>query len=310
MNRDEMVRRFDEIVAEMMRRQGFPKTLRSISRGTTAEMVNILEGVGEISPSGRIEGSIQTDKGHIVFAGVTRNRSDPQVVQSPGEADAAPGVTEYSAVQLLNEVAAAEPPRGLLCAVELTQFSASQKQVLLPLLWTYILRNRNSNKPDDLVAVSAAIRKYIAILPMSRISEVAVLLDSGNRAQLSIELEIEVAKMIYRNFEVHPPVRADQYPELASRLFEMAHAYTNPRVLLRDKYSAAASLSIEALASLRSTLTAQALKLGSTSPHRWFSELISDDLDDLYEHWIAKNSDAAAWLREVRGLDMAPVMTQ
>ena len=88
--------------------------------------------------------------------------------------------------------------------------------------------------------------------------ELAVLLEAGHRSPLPIELEIEVAKMIYRNFEVHPPVVVDPQSELAQRLWEMVQAYVNPRILLRDKHSAAASLAIEAIVSMRSPLAVQA----------------------------------------------------
>jgi hypothetical protein len=160
---------------------------------------------------------------------------------------------EFTADQLLGELtdAGANPPCSLLCTVELTRFDPSQRQALLPLLWQYIFDRRNSNDRDDLVAVGAAIRKYVAIMPMDRMGELAVVLETGSRSPLPIDLEIEVAKMVYRNFEVHPPVVADPHPELAQRLWEMVQAYVNPRVLLRDKHSAATSLAIEAIVSMR-----------------------------------------------------------
>ena len=132
-----------------------------------------------------------------------------------------------------------------------------------------------------LVGVAAAIRKYIAIMPMDRMGELAALLETGHRSTLPIDLEIEVAKMVYRNFEVHPPIIADPQPELAQRFWEMAQAYINPRLLLRDKYSAATSLAIEAIVSMRSPLAEQACQAANTCPYRWFAELVSDDLDDL-----------------------------
>jgi len=168
------------------------------------------------------------------------------------------------------------------------------------LLWQYILDHRNSNDRNELVAVGAAIRKYIAIMPMDRMGELTVLLETGHRAPLPIDLEIEVAKMVYRNFEVYPPDLPDPHPELARRLWEMVQAYINPRVLLRDKHSAATSLAIEAIVSMRCSLAEQACQAANACPYRWFSELVSDDLDDLYERWSRKSSDAAAWLRELQ----------
>ena len=81
----------------------------------------------------------------------------------------------------------------------------------------------------NLLALRAAIRKYIAIMPMEQMGELAALLETGHRSPLPIDLEIEVAKMVYRNFEVHPPVVADPQPELAQRFWDMVQAYINPR---------------------------------------------------------------------------------
>jgi hypothetical protein len=105
-------------------------------------------------------------------------------------------------------------------------------------------------------------------MPTDRMGELAVLLESGHRSPLPIDLEIEVAKMIFRNFDVHPPVATDTQPELAQRLLEMVHAYVNPRILLRDKHSAAASLAIEANVAMRSSLAVEALQAAAQCPYR------------------------------------------
>ena len=109
-----------------------------------------------------------------------------------------------------------------------------------------------------------------------------------------------MAKMIYRNFEVHPPIVADSQPKLAQQLLEVVLAYTNPRILLRDKHSAAASLAIEAIVSMRSSLAEKAWQAAITCPYRWFAELVRDYIDDLHELWNVKSADAASWLCELR----------
>ena len=192
------------------------------------------------------------------------------------------------------------PDREIVLEIELTGFNERERNLLLPHLWQFILQYRDSNDPDTLLAVAAAIRKYIAIMPMERMGELAVLLESGHKAQIPIELEIEVAKMIGRNFEVHPPVESDPFPELAERLWDMVRAYIHPRVLLRDKYAAATSVGVEALVSMRSQHADDALHAVADSPYRWFAEIVSDNLDRLAETWSAKNPDAAAWLKDLR----------
>ncbi|HVA50856.1 MAG TPA: hypothetical protein VNH11_31220 [Pirellulales bacterium] len=193
-----------------------------------------------------------------------------------------------------------DAPARLICVIELTRFDAVQRIRLLPLLWQYILRNRDSNKLARLAAVGSAIRKYMAMMPMERMGELAVLLESGHKSVLPIELEIEVAKMIYHNFEVHPPAVPDPHPELAIPLWDMAQAYANPRLLMRDKHSAVASLSIQAIVAMRSEFAAQALHTAVTSPYRWFTEIVADNLNRLHDRWSNKSPDAAAWLAALR----------
>lgn len=303
------VKAFNEALGEMLsralRERGFPATLKDLKRGRFAgEIMTVHEGVVEESATGLYDAALQTSKGRIVLQGARRTdacSADPQLLHvSAAESYTSADSRELTAEQLLHELAETSTPSGsLICAVELTRFSPSQHSALLNLLWQYILRFRDSNNRDDLVSVGAAIRKYIAIIPMDRMGELAFLLEAGHRSQMPIDLEIEVAKMVYRNFEVHPSVAADPHPELADRLWEMAQAYINPRILLRDKHSAAASLAIEAIVSMRSRLAKRALNAAAASPYRWFAELISDDLDGLHESWRSKNAKAAAWLSDL-----------
>ena len=306
---------FDDVLTASLQQQGFTATLKSLNKVRIPPygVMTVLGGVVEELPSGQYDAALDTDEGRVVIRSAKRTdrATDPQFVSS--RASVLDVATEDSSVltpdQLLNQLtnAGANPSCSLLCEVELTRFVPSQHEALLPLLWQYILDRRNSNDRDELVAVGSAIRKYIAIMPMDRMGELAVLLESGNRSPLPIELEIEVAKMVYRNFEVHPPVDANPQPELAQRLWEMVQAYTNPRILLRDKHSAAASLAIEAIVSMRSPLAEQAWQAAISCPYRWFAELVSDDLDDLHERWSINHPDAAAWLGELRNRVVAQV---
>lgn len=310
-------RELDAIVTAALKQKGFTATYKSLEKGQlpASEMMNVQDGVIEKKPSGGYDAALQTDKGPLLLQGAQRwgheSTDDPQLI--PSKTDFSFDITtdsgELTADQLLRQLneAGANASCSLLCAIELASFDQSQRQVLLPLLWQYILDHRNSNDPNELVGVASAIRKYIAIMPMDRMDELAVLLDTGHRSPLPIDLEIEVAKMIYRNFEVHPPAVADPQPALAQRLWEIVQAYIHPRILLRDKHSAAASLAIEAIVSMRSPLAEQAWQAANASPYRWFAELVSDDLDDLHERWSSNSPDAAVWLRELRSSVMAHV---
>lgn len=200
--------------------------------------------------------------------------------------------------ELLSQLASSgvDVPVGLICEIELTRFDAAERQKLLPLLWQYILRHRDSNSPETLAAVGAAIRKYIALMPMEDMERLAVLLESGHKSALPIELEIEVAKMIYRNFEVHPQREPNPHSELARPLWEMVQAYGHPRLLSRDKHSAAALLAIQALVAMRSEFASNAVHIAAASPYRWFAELVADQLDRLHDRWSTTSPETAAWL--------------
>jgi hypothetical protein len=209
--------------------------------------------------------------------------------------------------ELVARLAAAQgsPPAELLCTIEMARFAPQERDGLLPLLWQYIVDHRDSNDRNELVGVAAAIRKYVAIMPMERIGELAELLEAGHRSPLPIELVIEVAKMIYRNFEVCPPPVADPQPKLADRLYDVVLAYIHPRVLLLEKCSAAASLAIEAIVAMRSPLAESAWKEAMACPYHWFAELVSDEIDELHEKWRDKGADAAVWLDQLRNTVMA-----
>lgn len=305
---ERIVRDFKASVMAAVKQGGFARTLKSLNKGRlpAAGIATVLEGTVEESASGLYDAALNTDKGRVVLRNAQRTdrSTDPQLVSSREDVffAASADIAEMTADELLRQLrdAGPNPPCRLLCVVELTRFKPSQHEVLLPLLWQYILAHRDSNDRDELVAAGAAIRKYIAIMPMDRMGELAVLLESGHRSPLPIDLEIEVAKMIFRNFEVHPPVAIDTQPELAQRLLEMVHAYLNPRILLRDKHSAAASLAVDAIVAMRSSLAVEALQEVAQSPYRWFAELVSDDLDDLHETWRRRNPEAADWLGELR----------
>jgi hypothetical protein len=240
-----------------------------------------------------------------MFSGV-KNRAILRPSSIANRSSADDGGLELASIapdQLLIQLAAtgSSAPCNLICEIELTRFDRTHREVLLPLLWEYILEHRNSNVREELVAVGAAVRKYVANMPMDQMGTLGVLLESGHRSQLPIELEIEVAKMIYRNFQTHPPLDPDPHPELAQRLWEMVQAYVNPRILIRDKHSAAALLAIVAIVAMRSALAEAAWQAAVGCPYRWFTELVSDDLDGLLATWSRKSPDAAAWLVALRG---------
>jgi len=185
--------------------------------------------------------------------------------------------------------------RNLVCDAETFNFNQTQRKRLSPMLWAYILEYRNSKNHEDLVAVGSAIRKYVAMLDASQLGQLAELLEPGYRASLSPDLQLEVAKMVYRKFEANPPVQPEPQPKLAGQLWDIAQAYLNPHVLLHDKFATIASLCIEAIVAMRSRVSDDAVKAAFNTPYKWFGEMVGDNLKRLARRWQAKNTEAAKW---------------
>jgi hypothetical protein len=299
--------------SELIKTFGFTNTLKLLEKWTDkrrrpqGRMSTVMGGVLENLPSGLVDASLDTEDGPVVIRGGERTdieSNDPQLVLSNGNPlrEDAALAGHRSPALLLTQIAdgGADVACNLICEAELTRFDPAQRQVLMPLLWQYVLGHRNSNNRDELVATASAIRKYIAIMPMDRMGDLAALLEQGHRVPLPLELELEVAKMIYRNYEVHPPLELDPQPELASRLWEMAQAYLNPRILLRDKHSAVASLAIEAVVAMRSARAHDAWHAAVACEYRWFGEMVMDDLSELRDRWVNRNDAAVTWLDQLR----------
>lgn len=292
---------FENAITALLKERGFTSTLKTLNKGQ--KISSVTGGVLEEGPTGLYDAALDTDYGPIVLRNAQRANqfNDPQLIctrriQAVSSVEESDGL---DADRLLAEFVTArkDVPPNTIHRIEVASFDLSGREKLTPLLWQYILDHRDSNDRIKLAAVGAAIRKYIAIMPMEHMDSLTVLLESGHRTPLSMELEVEVVKMIYRNFEVHPPNVMDSHKELAKQLWQMIEAYTDPRILLRDKYAAIASLAIEAVIAMRSTLSEKALQAALTSPFGWFAELVSDDLSELHTKWVPKNPEAAAWLQ-------------
>lgn len=141
--------------------------------------------------------------------------------------------------------------RKSILEAETLSFDSGQISVLKSALREYVEQNRDSPEPATLVAVASAIRKFVAILGPEEISSVGILLESGHRSSVPVELELEVSKMVVRKLSAVLPPEADPFPELARQLMDLARTYLNPRLLPRPHYGAIALNSTLALTILR-----------------------------------------------------------
>jgi hypothetical protein len=155
---------------------------------------------------------------------------------------------------------------SLICMVETETFDDDEERAgVLEFLKGYIVENRDSKSPKVLVAVASAIRKYVAASDRSNLEWMHVLLEAGYRSDkyAGIEVELEIAKMFSRKYQVHgekcwdsqrsTPVfdKSDPtyYPgEVARQLAEIAALYLNPRIISKDsKFAATAMQAVEAV---------------------------------------------------------------
>ena len=51
---------------------------------------------------------------------------------------------------------------------------------------------------------------------------------------------------------------------------------------------------------MRSDLAGEAWMSAADSSHRWFGEMVSDDLKELWNRWNGVNAEAAQWLAALR----------
>ncbi len=168
-----------------------------------------------------------------------------------------------------------EEKRKLIIEAEALEFDGEQAQELNSLLRSFIEQYRDSNKPDDLVAVASAIRKYVATMRMEDLASVAMLLDVGHNGAVPLEVELELAKMLVRKLIANPPERADAEPELADHLMDMARTYLSPRMLSRDKYGAVAVNAVFALLLLRSRHAEDLVGILAKLDIPWFTQLVA-----------------------------------
>jgi hypothetical protein len=191
---------------------------------------------------------------------------------------------------LKNTDTSREEYRKAIVNAEILDFGPSETRELTPLLRGFIEQYRNSNVPAQLVAVGSAIRKFIAVASGSEAFDfAAVLLKAGGRAPLSIEIEVEVSKMVLRKLTSNPPPSRDQYPDLGACLAELAETYLSPRLLAREKHGAVALNAVLGLVLTREPRAAEIVERVQGLGVKWFQQLVARQAttvrSDLIRRW-------------------------
>lgn len=223
---------------------------------------------------------------------------DAQIDEDEG-ISAALGVAPSSDEVIRNiESASGNTRRQAIFDAEAMAFHGDERVRLNGLLKTYIEQHRDSKDREELIAVSAAIRKYIALINEEDMAWLATLLESGHRAQPSLDAELEIAKMVIRRYSQSPPTDADPHPDLSNRLVEIAYDYLRPRVFARDRFSTVAMLAIQALMVMRSEHVETAISEVNKLPYAWFRQQLIRRMNKI----LLQMSDDAPGIEALREL--------
>ena len=189
---------------------------------------------------------------------------------------------------------------SVVCLAELMNFSSAQRDRLYPLLWEFILTHRDGDSYNELTAVGSAIRKYIAIMDVASIGSLGNLLEPRHNAQLPLDLQIDVANLVFAKFVANPPAQPDPEPVLAGQLAQMAELYLNPRLLNggEDAYGVVAMLALQSLAVMLSDQWNEVLSSLGGAPS-WFRSQLWDHLSRIVSRWRNLQVPAASKLQEL-----------
>lgn len=161
----------------------------------------------------------------------------------------------------------------LILALEVVALGEAGRATL-PFLWEYIQDHTHPDDQTELVVVGSAIRKFVSNMPMEDMGcLVKVLKDC------SIDIVLETAKMIDRNYRAQPR-GLDPQPELARELVNWSSYLILGEVFHLDRNSTAALNCIKALISMQSPLAFKMVKRISKCP-KWFVELVEDHIKEL-----------------------------
>ncbi len=181
--------------------------------------------------------------------------------------------------------------RLLVIAAEGIHFTDDQDGQLIPALMEFIEKLRDSNDPEDRVAVCSAIRSYVGLMEVAQVESVAKLLEPGHRASPALATVLEIVKMVARKLAANPPRAPNQYPALSGQVERVARAYLNPYVLPQNKHAAVAMNAVQALAALASPEVGGVIDEVNTCCPAWFRQQLQRRLTKLQEEWETKLGD-------------------
>ena len=165
----------------------------------------------------------------------------------------------------------------LVLQCETVGFSDDEKPLLCRLLTQFVDDFRDSQNVQELVAVSAAVRKLVFNVPADDLEAIGSVLSPGHRAGVSEDVELEASKSVIRRLAANglesTPVRPDG--KLVESLEGLVRDYLRDRLLHRDKYGAIAINSLLALTLSGSNSLSEFLGTLQGLRSGWFKTLVA-----------------------------------
>lgn len=156
--------------------------------------------------------------------------------------------------------------RQAIIDAEAISFVDSDHKLIVNILKNYIEQHKHSKDDNELIAVSAATRKLVALCDTDDMKWIAELLETNP----SPDIQLEICKMIFRRYSHCPPDEPDPHPELSKHLTEIATDCLNTRMLRNDRSLIISMLATQALIVMRSKSAGEIIDLVNRIPHDWF----------------------------------------
>lgn len=172
--------------------------------------------------------------------------------------------------------------RETVFVAEDTDFTVEQSAVVWPWLLNFAKEYRDTDEPEDGIAVLSAIRTGASMISLDKIDQLFPLLEVNH----NVYTVLETIKMIGRIFEAQPPNGVDEYKNISRRMHQTIRYFVNQpadNVSMRDE--AVTQLAIYALAGSGSSTTQEIITEVLKKKQIWFIRQVLHNFRELRSTW-------------------------
>jgi hypothetical protein len=212
-------------------------------------------------------------------------------------------LTPNEILSLLESDGAADA--SLVCEAEFVRFGEAERERVTAALWHIIVERRDSNCVKDIAAVGAAIRKFVAMMDVRNIGQLAQILNPNNRSPAPLDIELEICRMVHRKFAAHPDANPGSEHDLETQLTQIAEVYSSPRLIARidDGYPTVAMLAYQSLAVMLAPSWDRIIPSLNRAP-LWFRQQLKSRIQRTVSEWhsrgVAKAESLEAIARQIQ----------